>query len=506
MKRPANIIEALESSSYFGPAFRDLSTWRNWLTFLKVIYGLSLDAEELEVYRQCTKRSAPLQQGFREVYAICGRRGGKSRIMSTIAVYEGLWGNWAEGLAPGERAFIFLLATDRVQAGVCFRYVKGLLELFEDEVESMTADIIELKNKTTIMVKTSSYQTSRGFSTALIILDELAFFRSDNSAQPVDELVAALMPSLLPNGFIIGASTPYMPSGYLYDQYDEYFGHDEAEVLCWKAGTRVMNPSYSDSFIKKLFRKDKVKYEAEYNAEFRSDVDNFLTSFMVTGAMTRQQTLPEPGQHYEAFTDASGGRVDSYTLAIGYRSGEKSVVSRVEERMAPFDPAEVTREYAELLKAYGVKSVKSDRYAGNWVSSAFEKQGIRTEISELTASDIYLEFQPLLSMGRVELVTHEKLSVQLQQLERRTRQGGRDQVTHPDGGHDDVANAVAGLCVFLHQKRAWTMTEMEKARMPVLGEHKDPRRQEADKIQSMEDEMRDFMGGSRIIPEKKNFY
>jgi hypothetical protein len=471
MQRPDNIIEALTSPSFFGPAFKNLSSWRNWLTFLKTIYGIPLDAEELEVFRQCTERSAPLQEGFREVYAICGRRGGKSRIMAVIAVFEALWGNWAEGLAPGENAFIFLLATDRTQAGVCFRYVKGLLDLFPDEVEKITTDEITLKNRVTICVKTASFQSSRGFSTAVILLDELAFFRSDNSAQPVDELVAALMPSLLPNGFVIGASTPYTPSGYLYEMYDEYYGHDEAEVLCWKAGTRVMNPSYSESFIKKLFRRDKVKYEAEYNAEFRSDVDNFLSAFLVSGAMHGRQALPEPDRHYEAFADASGGRVDSYTLAIGYTDREKSVVVRVEERIPPFDPAQVTKEYAELLTAYGIKTVKHDRYAGAWVSSAFEKNGIKSVMSELSASDLYLEFQAQLSMGRVVLYEHDKLSIQLQQLERRVRQGGRDQVTHPDGGHDDVANAVAGLVVTLHLRHKWSLAEMEKKLLPHVQTH-----------------------------------
>jgi hypothetical protein len=31
-------------------------------------------------------------------------------------------------------------------------------------------------------------------------------------------------------------------------------------------------------------------------------------------------------------------------------------------------------------------------------------------------------------------------------LERRTARGGRDSIDHPPGAHDDLANAVAGLC------------------------------------------------------------
>jgi hypothetical protein len=47
--------------------------------------------------------------------------------------------------------------------------------------------------------------------------------------------------------------------------------------------------------------------------------------------------------------------------------------------------------------------------------------------------------------GRVELPRDDRLVAQLVGLERRTARGGRDSIDHPPGGHDDRANAVAGL-------------------------------------------------------------
>ena len=38
-------------------------------------------------------------------------------------------------------------------------------------------------------------------------------------------------------------------------------------------------------------------------------------------------------------------------------------------------------------------------------------------------------------------------------LERRTARGGRDSIDHPPGGKDDLANAVAGVLVFLASAR-----------------------------------------------------
>ena len=51
---------------------------------------------------------------------------------------------------------------------------------------------------------------------------------------------------------------------------------------------------------------------------------------------------------------------------------------------------------------------------------------------------------PILNSGRVELLDHPRLATQLTGLERRTARSGKDSIDHAPGGHDDVANAVAG--------------------------------------------------------------
>ena len=51
---------------------------------------------------------------------------------------------------------------------------------------------------------------------------------------------------------------------------------------------------------------------------------------------------------------------------------------------------------------------------------------------------------PLLNSNRIELLDHPRLVAQLCGLERRTARGGRDSIDHAPGGHDDLANAVAG--------------------------------------------------------------
>jgi hypothetical protein len=67
--------------------------------------------------------------------------------------------------------------------------------------------------------------------------------------------------------------------------------------------------------------------------------------------------------------------------------------------------------------------------------------------SERSKSEIYADFLPLLNSGHVELVDSRRLVLQLANLERRTARSGKDSIDHAPGGHDDVANAAAGVLV-----------------------------------------------------------
>lgn len=159
-----------------------------------------------------------------------------------------------------------------------------------------------------------------------------------------------------------------------------------------------------------------------------------------------------PTCKHVAFCDPSGGRQDAFTLATAHQehppAGDKRpsrVVLDVLQAVAPpFDPETVVSSMADTLKSYGVREVRGDQYAGNWVPAAFSRHGITYKASEFSRSELYLEVLPLFSQGRIELLDLSVLRTQLLLLERRTRAGGRDSVDHPRGAHDDHANSAAG--------------------------------------------------------------
>ena len=162
----------------------------------------------------------------------------------------------------------------------------------------------------------------------------------------------------------------------------------------------------------------------------------------------RHELPPEPGVDYTGFTDPGGGVSDSMTLGIAHLGRNNAcILDAMFEKRAPFNPEEAVAECAVLCRCYGVTKIVGDKYAGEWPRARFAEHGIEFEQSARPKSDLYRDLLPLLNARRVELLDHPRLSAQLCALERRTARSGRDSIDHGPGGHDDLANAVAGVLV-----------------------------------------------------------
>jgi hypothetical protein len=339
-----------------------------------------------------------------------------------------------------------------------FRYVGGLFDgspMLARLIERRTADAIDLRNGVTIEVHTASFRSVRGYTVVAAVLDEVAFWRSEDSANPDHEIVDALRPAMatVPGALLVGISSPYARRGVLWDAYRRYYRQD-GDVLVWQAPTQTMNPAVPARVIADAYAADAAVAAAEYGAEFRSDLEAFVSREVVDACTVRGRSSLPPRAHvtYTAFVDPSGGSADSFTLAIAHRSGhgeeeDTVVIDVVEEHRAPCNPAEVVAEFAALLRAYEITCVTGDRYAGEWPREAFRRHGIAYEPADRPKSDLYTDLLPRLTSRRVVLPDHQRLIAQLCALERRTGRSGRDTIDHPPGGHDDLANAVAGAVV-----------------------------------------------------------
>jgi hypothetical protein len=321
-------------------------------------------------------------------------------------------------------------------------------------IESEKTESIDLNNLVTIAVMTCSYKAVRGFTAAEVICDEIAFWRADDGRNPASEVLRALRPAMgtIPGALLVAISSPYARSGPLYDMFSKHHGKDESDVLCWQAATTIMNPTINQELIDREMALDPESARAEWYGEFRADLEAFIPEEAIN-AITIQGRYELPAQSnitYTAFVDPSGGRKDAASLSIAHITKDAKVILDIARSLkSPHDPAMVVSEQAEILKAYRIKKIIGDRYAGAWPEQEYRKYNITYQAAEKDKSGLYLDFLPLALSGSVELLDNKQLFTELRSLERRTRKGGRDLVDHPPKGHDDLVNSVAGVCVQL---------------------------------------------------------
>jgi hypothetical protein len=159
------------------------------------------------------------------------------------------------------------------------------------------------------------------------------------------------------------------------------------------------------------------------------------------------------GVEYFAFTDPSGGSQDSFALAIGHYDHRKQcvVLDALREIIAPFSTERAVEDLCATLRDYNIATIQGDRYAGAWPVEQFLRYNVIFEQAAQPKSDLYRDMVPFLNSQCIQLLDHTKLVGQLVSLERRVARGGRDSIDHPPGAHDDLANAVAGLCAMLRE-------------------------------------------------------
>jgi terminase large subunit-like protein len=444
--------KALGSPALLGDAIPG-DTWASWRALLFSILGEPLEPAELELYRQFTQRQDPPGARVDEFYGIVGRRGGKSRAIATLLCYLSALVSYPR-LASGEVPVCLCLAPSQTQAAVVLNYARGILQnspALKQLIRRETNETIELRNGVVIDVRSASFRRLRGQTCVAAVFDEVAFFHSDESANPDAEILAAVKPSLgTTNGILVAISSPHARRGVLYDAFKNFFGVDNKSVLVAKGTTRELNPSYPQSKVDAELARDPAFAAAEYLAEFRIDIEGFITSEAVEACI-------EPGvrerpfnrmHRYSCFVDPSGGASDSFTLAIGHKEGQTSVLDVIRERRAPFSPESVVEEFCAVLRQYQIYCVYGDRYAGEWSIEAFRKRGVIYEHSEHSKSQLYQDALPLINSRTAALLDDATLRRQLTTLERKITRGGKDSIDHAPGAKDDVANAACGALIY----------------------------------------------------------
>jgi hypothetical protein len=164
----------------------------------------------------------------------------------------------------------------------------------------------------------------------------------------------------------------------------------------------------------------------------------------------------------------SGGGADDCVLVIGHRSEDGRIVIDLVEKQAGeagrFNPLQAVVKFVGILRAYGVRKIVLDSYAGQTFRCEFESYGdFIAETCTKAKTLFYEDLEVALNSGEVELLDDPKTQEQLLCLVVRG-----EKVDHLPGDHDDHANAVAG-CVWLMRNAARLALNEPKAYVPIWG-------------------------------------
>jgi hypothetical protein len=467
-RRSVSLRKALADSKLLGTALAG-DSWLPWRVLLIAAVGEALTNDERAVFQKLTGRAREPGQPAHELVAIVGRRGGKSRAMAVLLCWLAGLCDHRGILAPGETGVALCISRDQRIARAILDYVEGTLEAspyLRGLIKNRTQDTIELANRVSIEVRPCNFKTLRGPTYIAIVGDEVAFwFTSTDFANPDIEVLAAVRPGLLTTrGPLLLVSSAYAQSGVLYDAYRRDYGAEGSPGILVAHGTsRDFNPLLPQAEIDRELERDPVRNRAEYLSEFRSDVEGFIPRAAVEACVGDYRELPpREGVVYRAFVDAASGSDggDSYVIAIAHKEGDQVVVDCVREVVPPFSPSDTVTDVAvPLCKAYRVTKVYGDNYAGEYAKEFFRKAGIFYDLWKQHKSEIYRDpMLPLINSRRIALPRIDRLINQTCTLERSVKRSGRDEITHPTHGHDDVINAVAGAAaVVLRAARAQAM-------------------------------------------------
>jgi hypothetical protein len=459
------------------PQLLNLTLSEAQATLLRAIYGLPLSPDQLDLFRACTGRQHAPAGGFGEVTVVAGARAGKdSRISAPIMCYEALFGGHERHLAKGERAMVPLIAQDLRATRIAFGYIRDYLTqspLLASQISDLQTFELTLANGIHVACFPSTLRSVRGWSIPVAGLSEVAFFRLEGQANADVEIQASIRRGMIgfPQTRLVKISTPYMKSGVLHDDFTRSFGQEDPDLLVWRAGTALMNPTIKTERLEREKRLDPSRFAREFEAEFAEETDAFLPNAWVDDAVCRHryELPPRNGVQYHAAVDPSGGGPDTFAMAVCHAEGSgtnaRIVLDVVKgwsrQGVHSVDLTGVVADIAAVLKRYRVTRVIGDRYAGQWVPQAFASVGIGYKESSMDKSAAFTELEPLFAEGRIDLLDHLQLVKELKSLERRLRSGGRVLVDHPHGGHDDHATAVALAAVTCRQTRTSTLTARE---------------------------------------------
>lgn len=476
---------------------------------------------------------------FKELVLVWGRRAGKDFVSSIFALYEAMKLLECEGgdpyalyeLSSANTINILTIANSKSQSRLAFEEIKSKLlysKYFQDKFDKdgFTSESIYLKtpkdkedNKVLkekglstkkgsvgIIVGHSNSDSLLGMGCMVLILDEVASYKTTGGASSGDRIYTALTPTVSTycrkeykkdskgdvivnefgqkvinkrhyDGKIISISSPRAKEGKFYELYKS--APQVSDRLVCRLPTWCVNPTHTRDSLR---QSQKTMSEAEFNMEFGAEFSGLsMEQFFVeddvkkcfTGHSYELRERGEPGRIYFVHIDPA---TSSHNYAVVVLHAEYKIDPSTKKMISyivvdhikywhpvkgkPISIKDVDKYVVSLKTRFHIGLLTYDAWNAQESIQKLRKAGIPHKMTRFTSrykNIIYKELENLITENRILIPYHELLKDEMVSLQRKFTSTGFKVFPKKDGDGtktDDIVDCVAGASYNAIQKRA----------------------------------------------------
>jgi hypothetical protein len=488
---------------------------------------------------------------FGELVLVWGRRGGKDFISGIIALYEAMKLLECEGgnpyavyeISSANTINVLTVANAKKQAQIAFSEIRDKIfnsEYFKDKYkkEGISAESIYLltpqdkkdniefkkqglpqkKGSIGIIVGHSNSDSLLGMGCIVLILDEVASYKSTGGSSSGDRIYAALTPTIYTyvrktyakdengefiqnehgqkviqkrvyDGKLISISSPRAKEGKFYELFSEE--KDVENRLAMRLATWDINPYHT----RESLRKDNhTMSESEFNMEFGAQfsgtgLESFFTEEQVNtvckGNNYKNVSMGKSGLVYFAHLDPATSS-HNYALAVVHkefylnRETQKADYKIIVDHLKYWSPVEgnidieeVMRYVVSLKRRFHIGLMTYDSFASLESILKMRKAGIpnkETKFNTIYKWTIYKELENLINSKRLFVPYHDLLYNEMISLQRKFTANGFKIMPKMSGDGtktDDLIDCVAGACYIAIDKQ---VNKLPNAKLVQFGD------------------------------------
>lgn len=402
------------------------------VVFCEALLGLELTGYQARLLKSKSKR----------VLLRWARQSGKTTALACLCIFHAALnpGSVALIVAPGMRQSMIL--GERI--GELLSNLPG--DVREGLLTQELKTVFRFRNGSRVVILPNSENRLRGFTADLIVVDEAAFFRNDES------IFRNILPPMLAttDGSLVVSSTPWGRNTVFYQlSQDESY---EKHVVTWRDAAE--EGRYTMGFLERIEEERTNRphvYRMEYMAEFVEEVDSWLTQDVLARACSEDLEYHsfnsrQLGMFYMGVDVAE--RVDYSVIAVVQETG--SGLDLVHMHRFPRGTALASViGYAKLLgerwRIIHSTYVDNTRH-GDYLIGDMAEAGVPSPEGVNFTMDSKMEMAQLLKqrMQQTLRVPYDRqLLNELNNQRYELTKTGKISFSHPSGTHDDRFWALA---------------------------------------------------------------